>query len=62
MTHLEGLNRFKAGFGAEYVEYIGEFDLPLSRFWYWLWTVGKPLAVRLLKRMKGQRVAQSVEE
>jgi lipid II:glycine glycyltransferase (peptidoglycan interpeptide bridge formation enzyme) len=62
VKHLEGLNRFKAGFGAEHVEYIGEFDLPLSRFWYWLWTVGKPLAVRLLKRMKGQRVAQSVEE
>ncbi|MDW8368247.1 MAG: peptidoglycan bridge formation glycyltransferase FemA/FemB family protein, partial [Abditibacteriales bacterium] len=61
-THLEGLNRFKAGFGAEYVEYIGEFDWPLSRFWYWLWTVGKPLAVRLLKQRKGQAGPQPVEE
>lgn len=60
-THLEGLNRFKAGFGAEYVEYIGEFDLPLSRFWYWLWTVGKPLAVRLLKGRSRQQTEQAVE-
>ncbi len=61
-THLEGLNRFKAGFGAEYVEYIGEFDLPLSRLWYWLWTVGKPLAVRLLKGRGAQRTALGVGE
>jgi lipid II:glycine glycyltransferase (peptidoglycan interpeptide bridge formation enzyme) len=53
--HLEGLNRFKAGFNAEYVEYIGEFDLPLSRAWYWMWTVGKPLAARLLKGSSRQR-------
>ncbi len=28
--HLAGLARFKAGFAAEYVEYVGEWDLPLS--------------------------------
>ena len=37
--HLTGLNRFKEGFGAKYVEYIGEFDLPFSRAWYWAWSV-----------------------
>ena len=47
--HLSGLNRFKAGFGARFVEYIGEFDLPFSGFWYWAWTVGKPRVVSLLK-------------
>ena len=37
--HLTGLNRFKEGFGAQYVEYIGEFDLPFSKAWYWAWSV-----------------------
>lgn len=37
--HLTGLNRFKEGFGAKYVEYIGEFDLPISKPWYWAWSV-----------------------
>jgi lipid II:glycine glycyltransferase (peptidoglycan interpeptide bridge formation enzyme) len=26
------------GFGAQMVRYAGEFDLPLSKSWYWLWT------------------------
>jgi lipid II:glycine glycyltransferase (peptidoglycan interpeptide bridge formation enzyme) len=50
--HLRGLNRFKAGFNARFVEYIGEFDLPLSRPHYYLWTVGRPAAVRLLKGLR----------
>jgi lipid II:glycine glycyltransferase (peptidoglycan interpeptide bridge formation enzyme) len=33
----DGLVRFKAGFNAELVRYIGEWDLPLSKTWYWLW-------------------------
>jgi lipid II:glycine glycyltransferase (peptidoglycan interpeptide bridge formation enzyme) len=40
--HLQGLNRFKEGFGAEFVEYLGELDLPLDSTKYWLWTNGKP--------------------
>ncbi len=47
--HLHGLNRFKEGFGAQFVEYIGEYDMPLSGFWYWAWTVGKPRASAILK-------------
>ena len=31
---LGGLNRFKRGFNAQYIEYIGEYDLVLSPFWY----------------------------
>ncbi|HEY3281260.1 MAG TPA: peptidoglycan bridge formation glycyltransferase FemA/FemB family protein [Armatimonadota bacterium] len=46
---LGGLNRFKAGFGAEFVEYIGEFDLPLSPLLYPLWVRGLPFAKRLLR-------------
>lgn len=33
---LYGLYRFKEGFGAKLVEYVGEYDLPLSPF-YRLW-------------------------
>ena len=31
---LHGLNRFKRGFGAQYVEYVGEFDLVYAPWWY----------------------------
>lgn len=34
---LGGLNRFKRGFNAQYMEYIGEYDLVLSPFWYRLY-------------------------
>lgn len=50
--HLYGLNRFKEGFGAEFVEYIGEFDLPFSGSWYWAWTVGKPRVSSMLKSIR----------
>jgi lipid II:glycine glycyltransferase (peptidoglycan interpeptide bridge formation enzyme) len=50
--HLSGLNRFKEGFGAQFVEYIGEFDLPYSRSWYRAWTVGKPRVVSFLKSLR----------
>jgi lipid II:glycine glycyltransferase (peptidoglycan interpeptide bridge formation enzyme) len=53
--HLYGLNRFKEGFGARFVEYIGEFDIPYSRAWYWLWTTGKPMATSFLKLLKKGR-------
>lgn len=46
---LYGLYRFKEGFGAKLVEYVGEFDLPLSplyRFW-------KP-AVNIFKKLSGK--------
>jgi lipid II:glycine glycyltransferase (peptidoglycan interpeptide bridge formation enzyme) len=50
--HLAGLNRFKAGFSAEVVSYVGEFDLVLSPAWYWLWTTARPKVIALMKRVK----------
>jgi lipid II:glycine glycyltransferase (peptidoglycan interpeptide bridge formation enzyme) len=50
--HLSGLNRFKEGFGARYVEYIGEFDFVYNKTAYWLWTKGKPAAKSLLKKIR----------
>jgi lipid II:glycine glycyltransferase (peptidoglycan interpeptide bridge formation enzyme) len=51
-SHLQGLNRFKAGFGAELVDYCGEWDLPLSSAWYWLWTTAKPRIAAAMKKKK----------
>jgi lipid II:glycine glycyltransferase (peptidoglycan interpeptide bridge formation enzyme) len=55
-AHLEGLNRFKDGFNPRFVEYIGEFDLVLSPFWYWAWSIARP---RLQKAMKARRRAET---
>ena len=53
--HLQGLNRFKEGFGAEFVEYVGEFDLPLNPAKYWLWTKGKPMAQQAIRKVRARR-------
>lgn len=50
--HLQGLNRFKEGFGTRYVEYIGEFDLVYNKSAYWIYTQGKPTAQKLIRRLQ----------
>ena len=50
--HLQGLNRFKEGFGTRYVEYVGEFDLVYHQPAYWLYTQGKPAYQSLVRRLK----------
>ena len=52
--HLQGLNRFKEGFGPRYVEYIGEYDLVYNKAAYWAYTTGKPAAQTLVRRLKGK--------
>jgi len=51
--HLQGLNRFKEGFGTRYVEYVGEFDLVYNKAAYWIYTTGKPTAQKLARKLKG---------
>jgi len=51
-AHEEGLVRFKSGFGAQMVRYAGEFDLPLSKSWYWLWTKARPKLSQTLRQIK----------
>ena len=46
--HLAGLNRFKRGFGAQYVEYVGDWDLVFSPCWYAAFQRLLPMARRLL--------------
>lgn len=40
---LYGLYRFKKGFGGTFTEFVGEYDLPLSPLYYWLWNIAVPL-------------------
>ena len=51
-AHLAGLNRFKEGFGARYVEYAGEHDLPLRPLLYQGWKRGFPIARTVLRRVR----------
>ncbi len=37
-----GVYRFKRGFGGEFVEHIGAWDFPASRFGHWLYTRAMP--------------------
>lgn len=52
--HLQGLNRFKEGFGTRYVEYLGEYDLVYNPLAYWAFTTGKPAASKLARKMRGK--------
>jgi len=51
--HLQGLNRFKEGFSPRFVEYLGEYDMILSKKYHWLWTVALPIFRNMKKRQAG---------
>ncbi|QUH31430.1 lipid II:glycine glycyltransferase FemX [Vallitalea guaymasensis] len=50
--HLYGLYRFKKGFNGDFVEYIGEFDLVVSKFYYNLWEFWVPKVKRLIRKLR----------
>lgn len=52
--HLQGLNRFKEGFGTRYLEYVGEFDLIYKPAQYWIYAQGKPAAQAMMKKIKAK--------
>ncbi len=56
---LRGLNRFKAGFGARYVEYVGEWDAPLRRPLCDLLSLGLRASRRLRARGRPPRKQRS---
>lgn len=58
--HLEGLNKFKAGFHPRFVEYIGEYDMVLSPAWYWAWNVARPRVQKLLKARRRAEITPAV--
>jgi peptidoglycan pentaglycine glycine transferase (the first glycine) len=48
---IYGLYRFKKGFNAEYTEFIGEFDLVYSPFYYQLWNYGEAVYSKGIKKI-----------
>jgi lipid II:glycine glycyltransferase (peptidoglycan interpeptide bridge formation enzyme) len=48
-----GLNRFKEGFGARYVEYAGDLELPLRPVVWRAWTSALPAATGMYRRLRG---------
>lgn len=50
---LYGLYRFKQGFGANLVEFIGEYDLIYDPLMHWLWGFGEPAYRKLRGRLRG---------
>lgn len=48
---LYGLFRFKKGFNGDYTEFIGEYDLPYSKFYYWLWNTVEPMYQKNIRKL-----------
>jgi len=57
-----GLNRFKRGFSPRFVQYIGEYDLPLSGPGYWAFTRALPKARALMRRARGREAAAEAQD
>jgi len=38
-----GITRFKMGFNGAFIEYPGTFDLPMNRFWYTVYRLGRKM-------------------
>ena len=53
--HHGGINGFKQSFDPELVEYIGEFDMPISKFWFELFHTWAPKAVSLKNKILVRR-------
>jgi len=49
--HLYGLHEFKRKFGGNYVEFIGEFDLVLNKFMYFVFTKLVPTYRNIIKNI-----------
>lgn len=48
---LYGLYRFKKGFNGDYVEFVGEYDLVYSPFFYWLWHTAEPVYQKGVRKL-----------
>lgn len=48
---LYGLVRFKKGFNGDYTEFVGEFDMVYSPFFYWAWNTAEPLYAQGIRRL-----------
>lgn len=57
-----GLYYFKRGFGGQVEEYIGEFDLVISKFWYLGYKLAYELPKSIRRRKNNRKYANSVKE
>jgi len=48
---LWGVYRFKKGFGGKFVEHIGAWDFPASRFGYWLYSIAMPRVLAAMRSL-----------
>ena len=48
---LYGLYRFKRGFNPDYVEFIGEYDLPVNPLAYRAWNRLEPVYLKTMRRV-----------
>lgn len=55
---LAGLYRFKKGFGAEFTEFIGDYDQVFSPGWYLLWQQGIAAYEKYLSYVKHKQQAK----
>lgn len=48
---LYGLFKFKKGFNGDYTEFVGEYDLVYSPFYYWLWHTVEPVYQKGIRKL-----------
>ncbi|MGI6547750.1 MAG: lipid II:glycine glycyltransferase FemX [Bacillota bacterium] len=58
---LYGLYRFKKGFSGDFVEFIGEFDLPVAKLPFWVFNRAEPFMRGVLRRVATLRKRARVE-
>lgn len=51
----DGLFQFKQSFGGDFVEFIGEYELPIRPFLFWLWQTFGAGAMNIAKKLAGIR-------
>ncbi|MEG1146773.1 MAG: peptidoglycan bridge formation glycyltransferase FemA/FemB family protein [Bacilli bacterium] len=47
---IYGLHNFKKRFGGEYIEFIGEFDLIINKFMYFIFNIIVPIRRKIVKK------------
>ncbi|MEG1310175.1 MAG: peptidoglycan bridge formation glycyltransferase FemA/FemB family protein, partial [Bacilli bacterium] len=47
---IYGLHNFKKRFGGEYTEFIGEFDLIINKFMYFVFNIIVPIRRKIVKK------------
>ena len=52
---IYGIHNFKKRLGGEYIEFIGEFDLIIKPFMYFLFTKIVPIRRKLIRKLRKEK-------